>query len=61
MKIVTIKWVDLISGIAKTLLWILLFWNLVIGKVDYAMVYAIILIAYGISDIADNTKVKNNE
>ena len=61
MKTVTIKWIDLLDQIIKVGFWSLLFFNLWLERIDYVMVYAIVLIAYGISDIASNTKVKNNE
>lgn len=60
MKI-TIKWVDLLDQIIKVGFWSLLIFNLWLERIDYAMVYVIVIIAYGISDIATNTKVKNNE
>ena len=60
MKI-TIKWVDLLDQTIKIGFWSLLLFNLWLERIDYAMVYAIVIIAYGISDIATNTKVKNNE
>lgn len=60
MKI-TIKWVDLLDQTIKIGFWSLLFFNLWLERIDYALVYAIVIIAYGISDIAANTKVKNNE
>lgn len=61
MKTVTISWLNLLDGLAKSLLWILLFINVVIDKYEIALVYAIIIIAYSMSDIADAIKGKNNE
>lgn len=61
MKTVTIKWVDLLDQIIKVGFWSLLTLNLWLERIDYALVYAIVIIAYNISDIAYKTKVKNNE
>jgi len=57
---VTIKWVDLLDGIIKTLLWVLIAFNSFIERYDVALVYAVVLIAWNLSDIAINTR-KNNE
>lgn len=61
MKTVTIKWFDLLDQIIKVGFWSLLTLNLWLERIDHALVYAIIIIAYNISDIAYKTKVKNNE
>jgi uncharacterized membrane protein HdeD (DUF308 family) len=60
MKTITIKWVDLLDALARILLWILLFFNLTLNKYDVAVVYALVIIAWVLSDIAVNTR-KNDE
>lgn len=60
MKDVTINWINLLDGLARTLLWILLFVYLLLDKYDVAMVYTLVLIAWVLSDIAINTR-KNDE
>lgn len=60
MKTVTIKWIDLLDSIARIILWILLFLNLIMDKYDVAMVYTLVIIAWVLSDIAINTR-KNDE
>lgn len=56
-----INWINLLDRIAKALLWILLFVNLVIDNYEVTLVYALIIIAYNVSDIADVLKVKKDE
>lgn len=60
MKTVTVNWINLLDGLARTLLWILLFVYLLLDKYDVAMVYTLVLIAWVLSDIAINTR-KNDE
>lgn len=59
MKNVTVKWSEIAGMIAKIILWILLWLNVLNDKYDVALVYGVIIIAFGISDIADNTKEKD--
>ena len=61
MKTTTIKWIDLIDCMAKVTLWSILLSNLFVEKYDVSMVYAVIIMAYGIGEIAYNTKVKKDE
>jgi hypothetical protein len=60
MKTITVRWIDLLDSLARMLLWILLFVNLLIDKYDVAIVYSLVLIAWVLSDIAINTR-KNDE
>ena len=61
MKTVTIKWLDLIDALAKIVLWSLLLSNLFQESYDVALVYAVVIIAYGIGGIDHNTRVKNDK
>ena len=59
MKTVTIKWIDLIDCLAKITLWALLLSNLFQESYDVALVYAVVIIAYGIGGIDYNTRKKD--
>jgi hypothetical protein len=61
MKTVTIKWIDLFDCLAKITLWALLLSNLFQESYDAALVYAVVIIAYGIGGIDYNTRVKNDK
>ena len=61
MKTVTIKWLDLIDCLVKITLWTLLLSNLFQESYDVALVYAVVIIAYGIGGIDYNTRVKNDK
>lgn len=57
---VTVNWINLLDAFAKVILWVLLFVNLYNEKHDITLMYALILIAWNLSDIAINTR-KNDE
>ncbi len=56
-----INWINLLDGIIITTLWILLILNLFQDKLDYAMVYAVVIVAWRLDDIASVMKVKKDE
>lgn len=55
------KWSDILGTITNVSLWVLLGFNMLIDKYDIALVYGIIIIAFALSDIANNTRKQKDE